>query len=75
MSSLVEPGGFATDWAGPSARHATPLPAYDEARKKAAQRRAQYAGSGPGDPTTSAAAVLRIASWEVWQGNAELAQG
>ncbi|WP_134738936.1 SDR family oxidoreductase [Nocardioides sp. 503] len=58
--TLIEPGGFATDWAGPSARHATPLPAYEEAREKAAQWRAQRTGSGPGDPTASAAAVLRI---------------
>ena len=26
--TLIEPSGYATDWAGSSARHATPLPAY-----------------------------------------------
>lgn len=28
--TLIEPGGFSTDWAGPSARHAEPLDAYAE---------------------------------------------
>ncbi|WP_227467648.1 SDR family NAD(P)-dependent oxidoreductase [Nocardioides lijunqiniae] len=48
--TLVEPGGFATDWAGPSARHATPLAAYDEVREKAAQWRAQAQRRRPGRP-------------------------
>ena len=26
--TLIEPGGYATDWGGSSAKHATPLPAY-----------------------------------------------
>lgn len=55
--TLVEPGGFATDWAGPSSRHSDPLPAYDAARERRAQQRAAQA---PGDPTASARAILRI---------------
>src|SRR3954465_1390279 len=56
--TLVEPGGFDTDWGGASAKHATPNPAYDEFRQKAAeQRRRRTAGSG--DPAASGAAVLR----------------
>src|SRR3982751_6634426 len=47
--TIVEPGAFSTDWAGSSAAHATQLPAYDGLREKAAQARAQRAGS-PGDP-------------------------
>src|ERR1700737_3742330 len=30
--TIVEPGGFATDWGGPSAQRATQMPAYDGAR-------------------------------------------
>src|ERR1700724_3536761 len=30
--TIVEPGGFATDWGGPSAQRAAPMPAYDGAR-------------------------------------------
>ena len=57
--TLIEPGGFSTDWGGASARHATPNPAYDEFREKAAeQRKARVAE--PGDPTASAKAVLAV---------------
>src|SRR3546814_6196902 len=49
--TLIEPGGFATDWAGPSSRHSDPLPAYDAARERRSQQRAAQA---PGDPTASA---------------------
>ncbi len=35
--TLVEPGGFSTDWAGPSAKHSERLPAYDELRKPSEQ--------------------------------------
>ena len=55
--TLVEPAGFATDWAGPSADRATPNPAYDEFRANlpisASARR--------GDPRATAAAILAIA--------------
>jgi NAD(P)-dependent dehydrogenase (short-subunit alcohol dehydrogenase family) len=56
--TLVEPGGFSTDWAGPSAIRSKPLPDYDDLRAKAQQWRAQR--SAPGDPQASAAALLRI---------------
>ena len=51
--TLIEPGGFSTDWAGSSARHAEPLPAYDEvhaateaerSRRWSAARRPQRVG-------------------------------
>jgi NAD(P)-dependent dehydrogenase (short-subunit alcohol dehydrogenase family) len=57
--TLIEPGGFSTDWAGPSARHSDPLPAYDSFREKAQQARAKRVGT-PGDPTASSAAVLKV---------------
>jgi NAD(P)-dependent dehydrogenase (short-subunit alcohol dehydrogenase family) len=61
--TLIEPGGFDTDWGGASAKHATPNPAYDEYREKAAeQRRARVAR--PGDPAASAAALLEVVDAE-----------
>jgi NAD(P)-dependent dehydrogenase (short-subunit alcohol dehydrogenase family) len=58
--TLIEPGGFSTDWAGPSAHHSDQNPAYDELREASEKARSERAGSGPGDPAASAAAVLRI---------------
>jgi NAD(P)-dependent dehydrogenase (short-subunit alcohol dehydrogenase family) len=55
--TLIEPGGFSTDWGGSSARHATPLDAYTPQHEASGRRRA---GNTPGDPTASAAAVLKI---------------
>jgi len=61
--TLIEPGGYSTDWGGSSAKHATPLPAYDEFREKAAEARKARVGS-PGDPTATRAAVLKIVDAE-----------
>jgi NAD(P)-dependent dehydrogenase (short-subunit alcohol dehydrogenase family) len=58
--TIVEPGGYSTDWGGASAKHATALPAYDEARERMQKMRASRSSGGAGDPTASAAAVLRI---------------
>lgn len=57
--TLIEPGGFSTDWAGPSSKHATPLPAYDELRVKNEKWRAERTAR-PGDPQASARAILKI---------------
>jgi NAD(P)-dependent dehydrogenase (short-subunit alcohol dehydrogenase family) len=57
--TLIEPGGFSTDWSGPSAKHSDQLADYDEFRKKAQQWRAQRTAT-PGDPKASGAAILRI---------------
>src|SRR6476659_4319028 len=46
--TLVEPGGFATDWAGSSARHSVPLPAYDAYREEM-QRMRRERNPKPGD--------------------------
>ena len=40
--TLIEPGGYSTDWGGASAKHATALPAYDEVREQAANRPSRY---------------------------------
>jgi NAD(P)-dependent dehydrogenase (short-subunit alcohol dehydrogenase family) len=57
--TLIEPGGFDTDWGGSSAQRAEPLPAYDGARDKAARARAQRQNM-QGDPVASRGAVLQI---------------
>lgn len=57
--TLIEPGGFDTDWAGPSARHATELPDYAEAHRRSQQERASR-NARPGDPKASAAAILKV---------------
>jgi NAD(P)-dependent dehydrogenase (short-subunit alcohol dehydrogenase family) len=61
--TLIEPGGFDTDWSGPSAKHADQLPAYDEVRAAVlAERAGRWAH--PGDPTASAAALLKVVDAE-----------
>jgi NAD(P)-dependent dehydrogenase (short-subunit alcohol dehydrogenase family) len=57
--TLIEPGGFSTDWGGSSAKHAQPLDAYGEMHE-ASQRRRQSGASSAGDPVASADAVMRI---------------
>jgi NAD(P)-dependent dehydrogenase (short-subunit alcohol dehydrogenase family) len=55
--TLIEPGGFSTDWSGPSARRAEPLEAYAPVLEASQQWRA---GRTPGDPIASAEAILRV---------------
>jgi NAD(P)-dependent dehydrogenase (short-subunit alcohol dehydrogenase family) len=55
--TIVEPGGFATDWSGPSAQRTTPLPAYDGVRAAMAQFRS---GNTPGDPDATGPAILKV---------------
>ena len=57
--TLIEPGGFSTDWGGSSAKHATDLADYDAVRAAAAKARATRM-SAPGNPNASAAAVLKV---------------
>ncbi|MCU1392812.1 MAG: short-chain alcohol dehydrogenase [Ilumatobacteraceae bacterium] len=55
--TIIEPGGYSTDWAGPSSVQVTPLPAYDAAR----QRRAEFAGTRlPGEPGATAPVILEL---------------
>jgi NAD(P)-dependent dehydrogenase (short-subunit alcohol dehydrogenase family) len=60
--TIIEPGGFETDWAGDSAKHATQLPAYDEFRAVAAERRAQMASRG--NPAATGNVVLQLVDAE-----------
>lgn len=61
--TLIEPGGFATDWAGPSAKRSAPLPAYDAYRDEVQRQRASR-NATPGDPQASAKAVLEVVDAE-----------
>lgn len=61
--TLIEPGGFSTDWAGSSSRRSTLLSDYKEVHEEADRVRAQRV-TKPGDPKASAAAVLKIVDAE-----------
>jgi NAD(P)-dependent dehydrogenase (short-subunit alcohol dehydrogenase family) len=58
--TLVEPGGFATDWAGSSAVHATPIPEYDPVRAALRAGMAQLPPAFIGDPKAAGPALLTI---------------
>jgi len=59
--TIVEPGGYSTDWAGPSSVQATHLSAYDGAR----ERRAKFAGERvPGVPEATAPVMLELVDME-----------
>ena len=61
--TLVEPGGFNTDWSGPSAKRTTPMSAYDEKRNQVAEARKVMIAKR-GDPTATGAAILEIVDAE-----------
>ncbi len=61
--TIVEPGAYATDWGGASAKHATPNPAYDAYREKAAEARRARSGD-PGDPVATREAILTVVDAE-----------
>ena len=61
--TLIEPGGFDTDWSGPSANRADRLPAYEEVHAAVDAERSQRAAY-QGDPTASAAALLKVVDAE-----------
>ena len=57
--TLIEPGGFSTDWAGSSSSTSEPIEAYAELHEKVAEGRKSRNGT-PGDPAASAAAILKV---------------
>jgi NAD(P)-dependent dehydrogenase (short-subunit alcohol dehydrogenase family) len=61
--TLVEPGGFSTDWGGSSSKRADELPAYAEAHA-AAQKIREQRTSKQGDPQASARAILKVVDAE-----------
>ncbi|WP_112945179.1 MULTISPECIES: oxidoreductase [unclassified Rhizobium] len=60
--SIVEPGGFRTDFAGASTTLREGRPEYDETVGKMARYQRDYDGRQPGDPAKAAAAILHLAS-------------
>jgi NAD(P)-dependent dehydrogenase (short-subunit alcohol dehydrogenase family) len=59
--TLVEPGGFSTDWSGPSASRSDELEAYADVRTAASKRPSI---SDPGDPHATRGAILKVVDAE-----------
>jgi NAD(P)-dependent dehydrogenase (short-subunit alcohol dehydrogenase family) len=57
--TLIEPGGFQTDWAGPSAKHAAPKSEYDVVKAQLAETRKTITPKR-GDPTATAKAIFAV---------------
>ena len=55
--TLIEPGGYDTDWRGPSADHTTPIAAYDGLRQA---MKSASTGRKLGDPRATADAILAV---------------
>lgn len=55
--TLIEPGGYSTDWSGPSATHSEENPAYADVREAAKSR---PSAADPGDPTATRSAILKV---------------
>ena len=78
--TLIEPGGFDTDWAGPSSKTSEPLPAYASAAAVLELVDADepplrcFFGTAPLG-IAKADYERRLATWEKWQPVAEMAQG
>lgn len=59
--TLVEPGGFSTDWSGPSSKHSEELDAYADVREAASKR---PSASDPGKPEATRSAILKVVDAE-----------
>lgn len=59
--TLVEPGGYSTDWSGASASRSEPIAAYDAVREAAARR---PTASQKGDPRASRIGILAVVDAE-----------
>lgn len=62
--TLVEPGAFATDWAGSSATHASHLDVYDELRSARAEAANKMPAEFIGDPVAVGPALLKVVDAE-----------
>ncbi|UOV03632.1 oxidoreductase [Pseudoxanthomonas sp. F37] len=60
--TIVEPGGFRTDFAGTSTSLKEGRADYDAVVGAAARRQRAYDGHQPGDPARAAQAIIRVAS-------------
>jgi len=55
--TLIEPGGYSTDWSGPSAVRSAENPAYADVREAAKSR---PSAADPGDPTATREPILKV---------------
>jgi len=62
--TIVEPGGFRTDFAGSSTTIAPDNPAYASTVGAVVRFQREYDGAQPGDPNKAAAALLHVATLE-----------
>jgi NAD(P)-dependent dehydrogenase (short-subunit alcohol dehydrogenase family) len=60
--TIVEPGGFRTDFAGSSTRLHEGRPEYDPVVGAAARMQREYNGKQPGDPARAAQVILTLAA-------------
>jgi NAD(P)-dependent dehydrogenase (short-subunit alcohol dehydrogenase family) len=60
--TIIEPGGFRTDFAGSSTAIHGGRPEYDATVGKTARFQRDFNGKQPGDPVRAAAAILHVAS-------------
>jgi NAD(P)-dependent dehydrogenase (short-subunit alcohol dehydrogenase family) len=58
--TIVEPGGFRTDFAGSSTKLSEGHPEYDSTVGATARFQRDYNGKQPGDPKKAAQAILRL---------------
>ena len=62
--TIIEPGGFRTDFAGSSTTIKAGRPEYDFTVGAAARFQRDYNGNQPGDPTKAATIIVRVAAME-----------
>ncbi|PTQ12078.1 short-chain dehydrogenase/reductase [Sphingomonas oleivorans] len=62
--TIIEPGGFRTDFAGASTTIEESRPEYDDVVGAAARMQRAYDGHQPGDPRKGAAVILKIAGMD-----------
>jgi len=62
--TVIEPGGFRTDFAGSSTSLSEGRPEYDRVVGEAARMQRAYDGQQPGDPLRAAQVILKVAGLE-----------
>jgi NAD(P)-dependent dehydrogenase (short-subunit alcohol dehydrogenase family) len=62
--TIIEPGGFRTDFAAPSSIQTHIRPEYDSTVGAAARFQNEYSGKQPGDPKKAAEIVLKVADMD-----------
>src|SRR5207302_10639290 len=60
--TIIEPGGFRTDFAGSSTTIREGRPEYDSTVGAAARFQREYNGTQPGNPVKAAAVILKVAA-------------